>query len=99
MQAKLSPRALNKHVPLKMNLYYFGDSDSMNFLMKCGNCMDFSILNAVRKQNLRRIGWRSTLISVAFLTACIGVFAQNNVTTQHYDIARTGANTNETILP
>jgi hypothetical protein len=32
------------------------------------------------------------------LLAGIAAFAQTNVTTQHYDIARTGANTNETIL-
>src|ERR1017187_8859885 len=39
------------------------------------------------------------LISLAlFLFADVTTFAQSSVTTQHYDIARTGANTNETIL-
>ena len=39
------------------------------------------------------------LISLGLvLFAEIATFAQSNVTTQHYDIARTGANTNETIL-
>ena len=39
------------------------------------------------------------LLSLAlFLFADITTFAQSSVTTQHYDIARTGANTNETIL-
>ena len=35
---------------------------------------------------------------VLFLFVDITTFAQSSVTTQHYDIARTGANTNETIL-
>src|SRR5271169_2534081 len=39
------------------------------------------------------------LVSVPlFLLAVTSTFAQTSVTTQHYDISRTGANTNETIL-
>ncbi len=41
---------------------------------------------------------RIILVAVVHLALCVGVFAQTNVTTQHNDIARTGANTNETIL-
>src|ERR1700676_3704483 len=70
----------------------------MNLPTKCGNCTDFSIWTAAMERNLRSIALRAALGCIALLTACLGVFAQNNVTTQHYDIARTGANTSETIL-
>ena len=40
----------------------------------------------------------SSVSLALFLFADIPTFAQSSVTTQHYDIARTGANTNETIL-
>src|ERR1700690_1251013 len=42
---------------------------------------------------------RRLAVLLAILVSCAGsVFAQTNVVTQHNDIARTGANTNETIL-
>src|SRR6266513_884940 len=40
----------------------------------------------------------SSVSLALFLFADITMFAQSSVTTQHYDIARTGANINETIL-
>jgi len=49
--------------------------------------------------NLRRVGMLA--LTASWLTAFLGLptaHAQTSVTTQHYDIARTGANTNETIL-
>ena len=41
---------------------------------------------------------RLLIFAALFLFADIATFAQTSVTTQHNDIARTGANTNETIL-
>ncbi|MGB8322361.1 MAG: chitobiase/beta-hexosaminidase C-terminal domain-containing protein, partial [Candidatus Acidiferrum sp.] len=41
---------------------------------------------------------RFTIALVFASLVCLSSFAQTNVTTQHYDISRTGANTNETIL-
>ena len=49
--------------------------------------------------SLQRVGMLS--LTASLLTAFLGLptaHAQTSVTTQHYDIARTGANTNETIL-
>jgi len=41
---------------------------------------------------------RTLLLAIATLLAASAIAAQSNVTTQHYDISRTGANSNETIL-
>ena len=46
----------------------------------------------------RRFSLRLPLSLAALLSASLATFAQSNVTTQHNDIARTGANPNETIL-
>ena len=61
--------------------------------------------NCVLKRNPREGKYRPSAVlrTSALFYATILLFvssakAQNNVATQHYDIARTGANTNETIL-
>ena len=47
---------------------------------------------------LTRVLGRQTLGFAVVLFMLTSVRAQTNVVTQHYDISRTGANTNETIL-
>src|ERR1700734_1268619 len=61
---------------------------------KCMTCEKVNP-NTLFCERLRKL----LLIALAFfLLANITTHAQSNVTTQHNDIARTGANTNETIL-
>src|ERR1700687_3314758 len=46
----------------------------------------------------RRVPARSARLCATLLLCASSGAAQTSVVTQHYDIARTGANTNETIL-
>src|SRR3974390_2045428 len=46
----------------------------------------------------REIARCSFLTALPLLFLAAATSAQSNVTTQHYDVARTGTNTNETIL-
>ena len=53
-------------------------------------------------QKLRSLGGtevnRGLILTAVLALSSLATFGQTSVTTQHYDISRTGANTNETIL-
>src|SRR5207302_9279136 len=63
---------------------------------KCMLCEKGNTESLFCRSLLKRL--LSSVSLALFLFADITMFAQSSVTTQHYDIARTGANTNETIL-
>src|SRR5437667_7052968 len=66
------------------------------FKCKCMLCEKGNSESVFCRSLLKRL--LSSVSLALFLFADITMFAQSSVTTQHYDIARTGANTNETIL-
>lgn len=88
----------SKLVPSRLEVHYsarkfisFGDAGPM--IAADQNYQHADKRNQDWQQTLRFL-----LAGIICAASSVGVWAQNNVTTQHNDIARTGANTNETIL-